>query len=281
MPAVTTLHSGSILVFDYRCTATPNDTPFPEVHRYHSVSYVRKGSFGCRSRGRTFELVAGAVLVGHANDEYTCTHDHHHGGDECLSFQLTPELVESIGFHTSAWRVGSVPPTAELMVLGELAQVTAAGQSDLGMDEVGMMFVHRFMKTVSGYERTLVKTRPQDRRRIVETALWIADNAQQRLDLDAMARQAGLSSFHFLRSFRNVLGVTPHQYLVRCRQRLAVRLLADDSRSVTDVAFDAGFADLSNFVRTFQRTAGTSPGRFRRAIKGDRKIFQDLLARLS
>ena len=72
--------------------------------------------------------------------------------------------------------------------------------------------------------------------------------------------------------------MTPHQYLVRSRLRRAARLLADDARSITDVAFDVGFGDLSNFVRTFHRAAGVSPRAFRRAAKGDRKILQDRLA---
>lgn len=49
---------------------------------------------------------------------------------------------------------------------------------------------------------------------------------------------------------------------------------------MTDVALDVGFADLSNFVRTFHRAAGVSPGGFRKAAKGDRKIFQDRMAAL-
>ena len=53
--------------------------------------------------------------------------------------------------------------------------------------------------------------------------------------------------------------MTPHQYLVRSRLRHAARLLADDERSITDVAYDVGFGDLSNFVRTFHRAAGVSP----------------------
>ena len=93
-----------------------------------------------------------------------------------------------------------------------------------------------------------------------------------------MASEAGLSPFHFLRIFASVLGVTPHQYLVRCRLRRAASLLAGDARSITDVALDVGFGDVSNFVRTFHRAAGVSPGRFRRAARGDRKILQDRLA---
>jgi AraC family transcriptional regulator len=90
-----------------------------------------------------------------------------------------------------------------------------------------------------------------------------------------MAQQAELSAFHFLRLFSRVIGVTPHQYLLRSRLAHAARLLAQDERTVTDVALDVGFADLSNFVRTFGRAAGMSPNAFRKMRPVNRKIFQD------
>jgi hypothetical protein len=53
MTATTLLQRPSITVSDYRCSAVPGDTPFAERHRCHSISFVRKGSFGYRSRGRS------------------------------------------------------------------------------------------------------------------------------------------------------------------------------------------------------------------------------------
>src|ERR1700686_5706863 len=170
MTATTLLQQKSISVSDFRCSAGPDDTPFVERHRCHSVSYVRKGSFGCRSRGRLFELVAGSILVGHPGDEYVCTHDHV-CGDECLSFFLGPELVEAIGDHTEVWRVGAAPPLPELMVLGELAQSAADGRSDIGLDEVGQVFASRFVEVVSGRSREPAPLKARDRRRAVENAL--------------------------------------------------------------------------------------------------------------
>src|ERR1700694_1638944 len=149
MTATTLLQQKSISVSDFRCSAGPDDRPFAEWHSCHSVSYVRKGSFGCRSRGRFFELVAGSILVGHPGDEYICTHDHV-CGDECLSFFLSPELVETIGDDAAVWRSGAAPPLPELMVLGELAQTAANGSSDIGLDEVGQVFANRFVEVVSG-----------------------------------------------------------------------------------------------------------------------------------
>src|SRR6202140_1945416 len=277
MTTTTLLQRQSISVSDFRCSAEPDDTPFVERYRCHSVSYVRKGSFGCRTRGRTFELVAGSILVGFPGDEYVCTHDPV-CGCECLSFFLGPELVEAIGDRAEVWRVGAAPPLPELMVLGELAQAAADGRSDIGLDEVGQLFASRFVEVVSGRSREPAPLKARDRRRAVETALWIDANSHQEIDLEGAAGQAGTSPFHFLRLFANVLGVTPHQYLVRSRLKHAARLLADGDRAITDVAYDVGFGDLSNFVRTFRRAAGVSPRRFREAARGKRKILQERLA---
>ena len=273
MADATTLRRGPLSVVDYRCTAGPGDTPFVERHGSFAVSYVRKGSFGYRIRGQSFELVAGSVLVGFPNDEYVCTHDHAYG-DECLSFHFTPDAVESFADRKSIWRVGCVPPVPELMVLGELAQATAEHRTDLGLDEAGLLFAARFVEVASGQKYPRRNESARDRRRAVEAALWIDANVEQSIDLDRVAKEAGLSSFHFLRLFGGVLGVTPHQYLVRSRLRRAARLLVDDSRSITDVAIDVGFNDLSNFVRTFRRAAGVSPRAFRKRAS---KILQDRL----
>src|SRR3984893_17850719 len=277
MTRTTLLQRGSISVSDFRGSAGAADRPFAEPLGSHAISYVRKGSFGCHSRGRFFELVAGSILVGHPGDEFTCTHDHV-CGDECLSFFLAPELVQAIGDRTEVWRVGAAPPLPELMVLGELAQAGAQGRSDVGLDEVGHAFASRFVEGVSGRPQKLAPATARDRRRAVETALWIDAHSHRPIDLEDAANQADISPFHFLRLFSGVLGVTPHQYLLRSRLRHAARLLADDERSVTDVAYDVGFGDLSNFVRTFHHAAGVSPRRFREASRGMRKIFQERLA---
>jgi AraC family transcriptional regulator len=274
------LANGSISVVDYRCEAAPGDAPFVECHDRHSVSYVRKGSFGCRTGGRSFDLVAGSILVGHPGDEYVCTHDHV-CGDECLSVQPSPELVEAIGARRDAWRVGCVPPLPELMVLGELAQAAADGTSDVGVDEAGLLLATRFVEVVSGRTHRPAVMRAADRGRAVEAALWIDAHAHEPIDLDGAARKVGLSAFHFLRVFAKVLGVTPHQYLVRSRLRHAARLLADNARSITGIAFEVGFGDLSNFVRTFHRAAGVSPRRFRQAARGDRTIFLERIAAIA
>src|SRR4029078_2043366 len=103
---------------------------------------------------------------------------------------------------------------------------------------------------VSGRTHELPQASASDRRRAVAAALWVDEHSHEPIDLKTTAAEVGLSAFHFLRLFARVIGVTPHQYMVHSRLRHAARLLADDARSITDIALDVGFADLSNFVRT-------------------------------
>lgn len=278
MRIVSLFESAALAVRDYRCEAGPHDKAVVECFDAHSISYVRQGSFGCRTRGHVHELVAGACLIGRPGHDYVCAHDHHAGGDACLSFHYGEGLVETIGHTRRSWNAGAMPPLAELMVLGELARAIAHGDSDIGLDEVGVLLARRFLAVREGRPRASLALSARDRQRAVRTALWLDAHAHEAIDLDAAAREAGLSPYHFLRVFGAALGVTPHQYLVRARLRRAACLLADDGRSITDVAFDVGFGDVSNFVRTFGRAAGLSPRAFRRTARGDRKILQERLA---
>ena len=253
----------------YRCTAGPEEKPYAEMHGAYSIAFVRRGSFGYINRGRHFDLVPGAFLIGRPGEEYTCTHDHHDGGDECLCFKLAPALVECIG--TAGWERSALAPRAEFMVLGELADATAAGRTDLALEEVGLALAAKIAAIEQGDRHGAGKIRPRDRKRIVAAAHWIDEHAHEEIDLAAAGRETGLSAFHFLRLFARIVGVTPHQYLIRARLRRAARQLADGDLPITDIAFEIGFGDLSNFVRTFHRAAGVSPREFRRLARKDMK----------
>jgi AraC-like DNA-binding protein len=83
------------------------------------------------------------------------------------------------------------------------------------------------------------------------------------LDLDAMAREAGYSRFHFARGFAEAYGETPRAYLTRRRIERAKALLRSANLSVTEICLLVGFSSLGSFSARFRELAGRSPSDYR------------------
>jgi AraC-like DNA-binding protein len=83
------------------------------------------------------------------------------------------------------------------------------------------------------------------------------------LDVDDMARAAGLSRAHFSREFRSAFGESPHEYLLTRRMERAAALLRNTDRSVTDICFSVGLQSVGSFTTSFKRTYGVTPTAYR------------------
>jgi AraC family transcriptional regulator len=86
----------------------------------------------------------------------------------------------------------------------------------------------------------------------------------EQLSLDQLALEAGMSKFHFAKSFREVIGIPPHQYLVKLRIEKARALLRDDRISVAEIGYRVGYTDIGQFSAQFRKAIGFSPAQYRR-----------------
>ncbi len=98
-------------------------------------------------------------------------------------------------------------------------------------------------------------------RQIVRAKLFIDSNYAERIDLNTVADAACFSKFHFVRTFREIYGHTPHQYLTWVRVERAKELLAG-GEPVTKVCFSVGFGSVSSFTGLFKRRVGLTPAVF-------------------
>src|SRR5438034_7498468 len=88
----------------------------------------------------------------------------------------------------------------------------------------------------------------------------------ERLDVDDLARAAGLSRAHFSRQFRRAFGASPHAYLLTRRLERAAALLRTTDRSVAEICFAVGLQSVGSFTTSFTRTFGSSPSAYRAAF---------------
>jgi transcriptional regulator GlxA family with amidase domain len=82
--------------------------------------------------------------------------------------------------------------------------------------------------------------------------------------IDRVARECGISPFHFIRLFAATFGVTPHQYRIAARLDRARDLLASGRCSVTEACLEVGFQSLGSFSTMFARRIGEPPSTYRR-----------------
>ena len=79
------------------------------------------------------------------------------------------------------------------------------------------------------------------------------------LDVDDMARAAGLSRAHFSREFRRAFGESPHAYLLTRRLERAAALLRTTDNSVAEICLAVGLTSVGSFTTSFKRSFGKTP----------------------
>ena len=263
-------------VEDVVCSCGPGDRPYDEQHDRVSIAIVRSGTFqyrGSGSNGREV-MTPGSILLGSPGQAFQCGHEHG-AGDRCLSFRFAPGYFEAIadGSRVSdvrrVFRSLRLPPVPTLSGVVADAWAAAAAPGDVAWEELGIRLAARAIQADRDLEPDGTAITPAAIARVTRVVRMIEERPADPQTIVSLAREAGLSPFHFLRTFEKVTGVTPHQYLRRARLRTAVALLMEGPAKVLDVALDAGFGDVSNFNHAFRAEFGMSPRAYRQRRRAD------------
>jgi AraC family transcriptional regulator len=255
-----------------RCRGASVGPARDEQHLSFSVSLVDRRVFSYRNARGDAVLGPGWLMLGNDGEAYVCSHEHG-GGDDCIVLDLDAPTYNAM--QSALGQVGgpfarpALPPVPRVAAL--LKSLVASGDEGFALEETALAVVAAIQVDISGVAPAAA---PRERDRAVAAARYIEDHAAGPLSLAGVAGEFGLSPFHFLRSFRRAMGITPHQYLLRTRLIRAIALLSDTAIPVTEIGYEAGWVDLSNFIRTFRRDVGCSPREFRRngILRGRRRL---------
>ena len=145
--------------------------------------------------------------------------------------------------------------------------VECAAQNDWGHDrseELAQTIVACVRQTTDQAGQKPPGRDPRLGREVLRRAIrFVNDNLDSKLKWDEIAAAVGLDPFTFGRGFKLATGMTPHQYIIRCRLRRAMRLLARDELTLADIALEVGCSCQSHLTTLFRKHLGTTPGAFR------------------
>lgn len=261
--------SARVAVVDVACGLGPEDPAYPERHEGWAIALVRRGRFEYRAHdARRIELRPGWLLLGRDGSEFEC----HHPtctGDDCMSVHIAGSLVEDVRrahrlAGTALFPSSVLPPITRIS--GELAAADRALRAGAAIDpdSLALQLVEAVLVACGGEATTARPPSSRDRDHVAAALDAIDASPEEPWSLGDLAALVGASPFHFARAFRAITGTTPHRYVVSARLRRAAASLLDTQRRISDIAFDVGFGDLSNFVHTFRREMGMTPRDFRR-----------------
>lgn len=219
------------------------------------VAFTAFGSWEIWTRRGNGAVTPGGVLVSEGRAEHECRHPD--GADDrmlCVLYLgevdpgpalVVPQVAALHSLRRSLAaelrRSDPDPGEAEALCLALLAAVREAPGSSPGPGERSRALVGRLRAEADARYR------------------------EPGLDLVAQARALGLSRTRFVHVFRDVVGITPHRYVVELRASHAARLLRGTLAPVTDICFDSGFGSMPGFYAAFRAAYGMTPGAYRAA----------------
>ena len=260
-------HGDGWTVEDVVCTSGPQDRSFEEQHSQVRIAIVAAGTFQYRSDAGRELMTPGSLLLGTPGRYFECGHEHG-AGDRCLSFGYAPDYFERIAADAGSrgradFAMLRLPPVRDLSPLIARACIGLTGYLDVPWEELSVQLAAQAVQLSRNLLPDRTAPPPGAAARVTRAVRAIERRPDAGLALGSLAREAGLSPFHFLRTFERLTGLTPHQFVLRVRLREAAMRLAVEPGKVLDIALDCGFGDVSNFNRAFRAEFGVSPRAYR------------------
>ena len=94
----------------------------------------------------------------------------------------------------------------------------------------------------------------------------LVEEEEGRVALRAIAKEIGMSYFHFSRAFKQSMSMTPTNYIAERRIERAKKLMEETDLAISEIALRSGFSSQSHFTTSFRRLAGVTPRSFRKAV---------------
>ena len=253
----------SLALFDHPHGAhLPTTFSAHEAVAGYQINVVESGFFRLRYGRREWTLGARTVFIARPTDEYQYSHVWHLEPDTCLRVEFASAMADELSEVFDDLPL-VLPATNRLAWLQMQLERVGADDPELALESVTSEMIEAAESTTGPsahlYRRGQLKWYGD---RIGAARELMQANPAARHSLWRLSSEVSMSPFQFARVFRELVGVSPHKYLVQLRLHRA-RDLLQSGASVTDACYAVGFNNLSHFVRSFHRAFGVAPSRMK------------------
>jgi AraC family transcriptional regulator len=226
-------------------------------------------------RGFEGEVRPGEVAIIPADSYWSCSSQSAHAGTVLLLY-FRPLFIRSavLDFHSA---IGLIPQIGfcnkhirhlALSLMEELNEANIAGR--LYADSLAIGLAMQLVRRYSSLQEVRIGHGGMPPRKLRKAIAMIdhhlADEQEGRVALRDVARQIGMSYFHFSRVFKQSMGMSPTNYIAERRIERAKELLNETELPISEIALRSGFSSQSHFTAFFRKLAGSTPKDFRAAV---------------
>lgn len=254
------------------------------VESPYSIFMNNKGHSYCSVNGRQYKIETDTFLISRPGEQYDLVIDNLHQ-TEIFNIHINRDFFHSLANSlvcSDAQLLGGATTEVESPYL--LTQLYARDERIIALTkliaqtttkeqfEVALARLTKYLLTTDEDTRRKISVVPAASaavreelfRRVVVAKDIIHSCYDRDPDLDELSREAAMSKFHFLRVFKSVYGITPHQYLVKVRMEKAAALLKNSPASINEIAASLGFEYPNSFIKAFKNTYGIAPLQYRK-----------------
>ena len=250
--------------------------PFPNhFHEHYVIGFVENGERRLSCRNADYTIGRGTVVLFNPGDNHACVQSDD-GALDYRGLNISKEIMLDLAEEVTGKR--KLPGFSKNVIyddevicyLRPLHEMVMNGNSDFGKEETLLLLLSGL---IQNYSHPFESCIPECRQEIEKACMFMEQHLTERIYLDQICRQAGLSKSTLLRAFTKSKGITPYRYLETIRINEAKKLLSDGV-SLPDAAIRTGFSDQSHFTNYFTSFIGLTPGVYREIFlekdKGDK-----------
>lgn len=265
----------------FRCGGTPVCSAQEEAANRDEYAFPLSGLYVRRCAGSVDVADATSVLFFARDEPYEIEHPID-GGDTTLIVQDMRNGAMADNFEFERGQPDFMPPdnpgslrldAIDWRRLVELSRrLSRPGKHDrLTIDEQLLTLVdnirHRAWRGCFSVDRGNGRAENVRREIVGKAAVFMNRNYRDAISIDEISTSAGSSPYRLCRLFREKMGVTLHNYVVRLRLRESLELLRHSRKPLTEIALEVGFSSHSHFGEAFRKSYGQRPSEYRRRFQ--------------